>query len=81
MMETVKIENITSNVEIIPVDDIAMFLNLMYHDLVDIILEYITIFTDDEMIQEIINILDLNITCVVDHGAPIGYITPAGVKA
>ena len=80
-MRIVNINDVTPGTIITSIDDVAAYLNIMYHDLVDMVLEYITIFSDDEMIQEIINILDLNITGVVDHGAPVGYITPAGVKA
>ncbi len=80
-MNTVDINSINPDTRLVSVDDVAMFLNLMHRDLVDIILEYITIFTDDEMIQEIINTLNLNITCVVDNNTPVGYITPRSVKA
>ena len=80
-MNTVDINSINPDTRLVSVDDVAMFLNLMPRDLVDIILEYITIFTDDEMIQEIINTLNLNITCVVDNNTPVGYITPRSVKA
>ena len=80
-MNTVDINSINPDTRLVSVDDVEMFLNLMHRDLVDIILEYITIFTDDEMIQEIINTLNLNITCVVDNNTPVGYITPRSVKA
>ena len=80
-MNTVDINSINPDTRLVSVDDVAMFLNLMHRDLVDIILEYITIFTDDEMIQEIINTLNLNITCVVDNNTLVGYITPRSVKA
>ena len=80
-MNSVDINSINPDTRLVSVDDVAMFLNLMHRDLVDIILEYITIFTDDEMIQEIINTLNLNITCVVDNNTPVGYITPRSVKA
>ncbi|WP_458406022.1 hypothetical protein [Methanobrevibacter sp.] len=78
-MNTVCIDDIKPGVKLVSTDDLATFLNLFYHDLVDDLLEYLTIFTDDEMIQEITNILKLNITMVfqsTNHGRIIlGYIT------
>lgn len=78
-MNTVCIDDIKPGVKLVSTDDLATFLNLFYHDLVDDLLEYLTIFTDDEMIQEITNILKLNITMVfqsTNHGKQIiGYIT------
>ena len=80
-MNTVSIDNVNPGVELVSIDDMATFLNLFFQDLVELFLEYLTIFTDDELIQEIINTLNLNITCVVDNNTPVGYITPRSVKA
>ena len=77
-MNIINIDDVAPGTRLTSIDDLAMFLNLMYHDTVDEILEYITIYTDTEMIQEIINTLNLKYTCVVEstnHGLiPIGYI-------
>ena len=53
---------------------------LMHRDLVDLLLEFITIFTDDEMIQEIVNTLNLDVTGVMESGVIVGYITPGSVR-
>ena len=79
-MNITRLEDVTPEKTVISIEDVAAYLSLMYRDTVDMILEYVTIFTDDEMIQEIINTLDLNIICVVKQGVPVGYITPAGVE-
>lgn len=61
---------------LVSIDDLSMYLFLMHRDLVDILLEFITIFTDDEMIQEIVNTLNLDVTGVMESGVIVGYITP-----
>lgn len=66
-MKILDASELTNLNDLISVDDLSMYLSLMYHDLVDILLEFITIFSDDEMIQEIVDTLDLNITGVVEY--------------
>ncbi|MBR1749045.1 MAG: hypothetical protein IJ743_04525 [Bacilli bacterium] len=77
-MNVININDVAPGTNLTSIDDLAMFLNLMYHEVVDVILEYITIYTDTELIQEIINILNLKYTCVVESttNGPItvGYI-------
>lgn len=65
---------------LVSIDDLSMYLFLMHRDLVDILLEFITIFTDDEMIQEIVNTLNLDVTGVMESGVIVGYITPGSVR-
>lgn len=81
-MKILDASELTNLNDLISVDDLSMYLSLMYHDLVDILLEFITIFSDDEMIQEIVDTLDLNVTGVVEYykNSPviIGYITKKG---
>ena len=77
MFQVVDASKVNLDVELVSIDDLSAYLNLMYHDVVDVILEYITIFTDDEMIQEICNMLDLDVKCVRNFNTILGYITPA----
>lgn len=65
---------------LVSIDDLSMYLFLMHRDLVDLLLEFITIFTDDEMIQEIVNTLNLDVTGVMESGVIVGYITPGSVR-
>lgn len=83
-MNTVEFNSINP-ANLVSVDDMSMYLFLMHRELVDDLLEYITIFTDDEMIQEIVNLLDLDVTGVIapgNHGPMIvGYLTPGSCNA
>ena len=65
---------------LVSIDDLSMYLFLMHRDLVDLLLEFITIFTDDEMIQEIVNTLNFDVTGVMESGVIVGYITPGSVR-
>lgn len=78
-MNVVSINDVAPGTSLISIDDVAMFLNLMYHDIVDVILEYITIYNDAELIQEIINLLNLKYTCVVES-TNHGLITVAYIR-
>ena len=77
-MKTIEIQELQSDVKIISVADTAMYLNLMYHELVEEILEVFTDFTDFDIIAELVDTLTLPLTAVVEptnHGRLIhGYI-------
>lgn len=73
-MNIINYSDINPDESIISIDDLAMFLNLFYHELVDTILEYIVEYNDVELIQEIINQENLPFTGVVYDGEIAGYI-------
>lgn len=83
-MNTVSIHDINQDItNIMSFADTAMYLNLFHHELVEEILESFTDLTDAQIIAEIIDTLNLPITCVIEHnkhGDLIhGYITKGGV--
>ena len=82
MMNVVSVHDLNKDVELISSDDEAMFLNLTFKEIVDELLEFITIYTDDELIQEITNVLNLDTTMVVEptnHGqVVVGYLKNEG---
>lgn len=84
-MNTIEIQELQSDVKIISVADTAMYLNLMYHELVEEILEVFTDFTDFDIIAELVDTLKLPLTAVIEptnHGTLIhGYIKNKGVVA
>jgi len=65
-MNVVNIADVNPAVKIQSVGDTAMYLNLFYNHIVDMLLETYTDFTDFDIIAEIIDELNLDITCVVD---------------
>lgn len=84
-MNVVNIQDISPNTNIISVGDTAMLLNLMYPEIVNEILEVFTDFTDFDIIAELVDTLDLNITAVIEpanQGVLFhGYIHQNGVVA
>ena len=79
-MNIIDASEVRNRDSLVSIDDLSMYLFLMHRDLVDILLEFITIFTDDEMIQEIVNTLNLDVTGVMESGVIVGYITPGSVR-
>ena len=65
-MKTIEITEVSSDAKITSFQDTAMYLNLLHHKLVEELLESFTDFTDFDIIAEIVDILNLNITCVVE---------------
>lgn len=66
-MNIVNIHDLKDTNGLISVDDVAMYLNLTYHNLVEELLEVFTDFTDFDLIQEIVDTENLNYTCVVEQ--------------
>lgn len=66
-MNIVNIHDLPEDTGLISVDDIAMFLNLTFHNLVEELLEGFTDFTDFDLIKEIVDTEHLNYTCVVEQ--------------
>ena len=66
-MNIVNIHDLQNTAGLISVDDIAMHLNLTYPRLVEELLEVFTDFTDFDLIEEIVDTLNLNYTCVVEQ--------------
>lgn len=87
-MNVVEIHEVTPETKIQSVGDTAMFLNIMYPETVEELLEVFTDFTDFDIIAELIDTLKLDITCVVEpsnqgkliHGY-INHENPKGVVA
>ena len=77
-MNVIQIHEVNPNAKIISVADTAMYLNLMYTETVEEILEVFTDFTDFDIIAELVDTLNLPLTAVIEptnHGALIhGYI-------
>lgn len=65
-MNVIEIQDVPLTKKINTVGDTAMFLNLMYRETVEEILEVFTDFTDFDIIAELVDTLDLNITAVVE---------------
>ena len=65
-MDLISIHDINKNVPLISIADTAMFLNLTERNLVDEILESFTDCTDVDIIQEIVDTLNLPLTCVIE---------------
>lgn len=68
-MNIVNIHDLPENIGLISVDDVAMYLNLTYPNLVEELLEVFTDFTDFDLIQEIVDTENLNYTCVVEQSS------------
>lgn len=77
-MNTIEIHELNPKCKIISVADTAMYLNLMYNETVEEILEVFTDFTDFDIIAELVDTLKLPLTAVIEptnHGTLIhGYI-------
>lgn len=85
-MKTIGIHEVNPDMRIQSVGDTAMYLNIFYTHIVDMLLETHTDYTDFDIIAEIIDELGLDIICVVEpipQGKLIyGYINnERGVKA
>lgn len=65
-MRTVGIHEINPDLKLVSVGDMAMYLNIFYNHIVDLLLETYTDFTDFDIIAEIIDELNLDIICVVE---------------
>jgi len=84
-MKTISIDEVQPSMKIASVGNTAMYLNLCYGQVVEVLLETHTDFTDFDIIAEVIDTMNLDIICVADpmpHGKIIyGYINNDGVKA
>lgn len=84
-MKTIEIHDLQPDTKLVSFKDTAMFLNLMYPRIVSELLESFTDYTDFDLIAEIVDTLNLNITAVIEpisHGTLIhGYIHKGGVLA
>ena len=65
-MKIIGIEEVNPDIKLVSVGDMAMYLNVFYHHIVDLLLETYTDFTDFDIIAEIIDELNLDIICVVE---------------
>lgn len=65
-MNTITIDEVGPGVKLTSFQDTAMYLNIMYHKLVEELLESFTDFTDFDIIAELVDTLHLNITCVIE---------------
>ena len=78
-MNTIHLQEVPFEAKIISLPDTAMWLNLTQRKLVDELLEAFTDFTDQDIIEEIVDTLKLPLICVVEasnNGLLIhGYIT------
>lgn len=77
-MNVIDITELKPDSRIVSFQDTAMFLNLFCQEVVEELLESFTDFTDFDIIAELDDILNLNLTCVTEtmnHGTLIhGYI-------
>lgn len=84
-MNVIEIQDISPNTKLVSFEDTAMLLNLMYPETVEDLLEVFTDFTDFDIIAELVDTLDLNITAVIEpanQGVLVhGYIHDMGVVA
>ena len=81
-MNAVRIDDVAPGTRFASFQDTAMYLNLMYHEIIEEILEVFTDFTDFDIIAELVDTLKLNITAVIEptaNGMLIhGYIHKGG---
>ena len=63
-MNVIEIQDITPNTKLVSFKDTAMLLNILYPETVEDLLEVFTDFTDFDIIAELVDTLDLNITAV-----------------
>ena len=84
-MNVIEIQDITPNTKLVSFKDTAMLLNILYPETVEDLLEVFTDFTDFDIIAELVDTLDLNITAVIEpanQGVLVhGYIHDMGVVA
>ena len=66
-MNVINIQDLPSNTNITSVGDTAMFLNLTYPEAVNEILESFTDYTDFDIIAELSDNLNLNLTAVIEN--------------
>ena len=66
-MNTVSIHEVAPEVKIQTVKDTAMYLNLFHPETVEELLESYTDFTDFDIIAEAVDILNLNLTAVIEQ--------------
>lgn len=65
-MRTIEVHEIPQDMKLLSVADMAMYLNVFHRQVVELILETYTEFTDFDIIAEIIDELNLDIICVVE---------------
>lgn len=65
-MRTIDVHEIPQDMKLLSVADMAMYLNVFHRQVVELILETYTEFTDFDIIAEIIDELNLDIICVVE---------------
>ena len=65
-MNTVNIHEVPSDVEIQSVADTAMYLNLFHPETINELLESFTDWTDFDIIAESAEVLNLNLTAVIE---------------
>ncbi|MBQ6350239.1 MAG: hypothetical protein IJI42_04855 [Methanobrevibacter sp.] len=84
-MNVIDITELKPETRLVSFQDTAMFLNLFCPEVVEELLEVFTDFTDFDLIAELVDILNLKITCVTEamnHGTLIhGYIHDGDVLA
>ena len=68
-MNTINVHEVNPSVNVSSLGDTAAFLRLFFPELVDQILEAYTDYTDADIIQEIVDTLNLDITCVTEHSS------------
>lgn len=73
-MNIVEVLHVPSETKILSFTEVASFINLMYHDLVEELLEAFENITDFELILEVIDILNLNYYCVTNENCFQGFI-------
>lgn len=66
-MNVVDIREVYPGTPIESIGETAMYLRLFYPEVVDQVLESFTDFTDVDIIQEIVDTVGLDITCVTEH--------------
>ena len=74
MLVFVPVHEVNNPEKLMSVDDLAMFFNITERELVEELLESYTDYTDEDIIKEIINILDLKYICVMDNQKLCGFI-------
>ena len=81
-MNAVRIDDVAPGTHFVSFQDTAMYLNLMYHEIIEELLEVFTDFTDFDIIAELVDTLKLNIVAVIEpiaNGMLIhGYIHKGG---
>lgn len=81
-MNAVRIDDVAPEIRLVSFQDTAMYLNLMYHEIIEELLEVFIDFTDFDIIAEVVDTLKLNITAVIEpinNGMLIhGYIHKGG---